>query len=245
MARLSVILLGVETPGNLGAVARAMKNFGVTELVLIEPKCSPEDVEAQNRAKWAKDVLKGARIEGRDAFDTFDLLIGTTGKLGDDYNLPRTPLFPDELAAKLGELDQDAQVGLLFGPEGDGLQNEELIRCDIVATIPTSVAYPSLNLSHAVAVMLYAIMAPSRAGAVREKFPLVRAPEKQQLRKLIEQTVTLLDFPAEEENRTQEVLWKRLVGKSLITQREAMALMGFFRRGEWSISHRTAEKNTR
>jgi tRNA/rRNA methyltransferase len=236
MPILSVVLLGVENPGNLGAVARAMKNFGCQDLVLIEPKCNVDHIEAKNRAKWAKDVLAGARIETiQDLSTNFDLVIGTTGKLGDDYNLPRTPLFPSQLVQKLAEADDDAKVALLFGRESDGLYNHELELCDFIINIPTMNEYPSLNLSHAVAVMLYALATPLRETEISEKYPLLRAQEKQHLRTLIKETVAMLDFPAENENHTQEVLWNRLVGKSLITQREAMALMGFFRRVQWQM----------
>jgi TrmH family RNA methyltransferase len=232
MAHLSVVLVGVEHPGNLGAVARAMKNFGVTDLVLIEPKCSPADIEAKNRAKWANDILERARSAGADILDDFDLVVGTTGKLSDDYNLPRTPLLPGQLAERLATLDADARVALLFGRESDGLVNDELALCDFTVTIPTAKEYPSLNLSHAVAIILYAITAPGLGQGVAARFPLVRAAEKRQLKRMIGETLAAIHFTTDEKRETQEVLWSRLVGKSLLTQREAMALMGFFRKVE-------------
>ncbi len=236
---ITVVLLGVEHPGNLGAVARAMKNFGFTDLLLIGPKCSPRDPVAQNRAKWANDVLAAAKItESLDALDGFDLIIGTTGKISDDYNLPRTPLFPSRLAEKLSVADKEARIALVFGRESDGLMNDELKRCDFTVTIPTADDYPSLNLSHAVAVVLYALRAEEHASRTAERFPLVRAPEKRQLEKMIASTLNLFPFALDEKRETQDVLWKRLVGKSLLTQREAMALMGFFRKVEYSARKR-------
>ncbi len=230
MVRCTVILLGVEHPGNLGAVARAMKNFGAKRLLLIDPNCSPEDEEAKSRAKWAQDILSGAEIAGREALDRFDLLLGTTGKNGDDFNLPRVPWTPRQLAERLAELDPEARIGLLFGPEGDGLVNEELKRCDFVVTIPTDYGYPSLNLSHAVAIILYAITESSSSAALLERFPLVKAAEKGQLLRMIDETLEALPFSTQEKRVTQDVLWRRLVGKSMLTQREAKALMGFFRK---------------
>lgn len=232
MASLTVVLLGVEHPGNLGAVARAMKNFGVHDLVLIDPKCAADHVDAKNRAKWANDFLERARIAGTDILQEFDLVVGTTGKLGDDYNLPRTPLTPSQLAERLRDVDGASRVAVLFGRESDGLMNAELDLCDFTVTIPTADAYPSLNLSHAVAVVLYALTADRNAAALTARFPLVRAPEKRQLQKMIAETLDSLPFSTEEKRETQDVLWQRLVGKSLLTQREAMALMGFFRKVE-------------
>lgn len=233
MAHLTVVLLGVEHPGNLGAVARAMKNFGVTELVLVDPKCSPSHVEAKNRAKWANDILETSRTEPAAVLDTFDIVVGTTGKMSDDYNLPRTPLTPAQLAEKLSSVDGDAKVALVFGRESDGLFNEELVKCDFTVTIPTSAEYPSLNLSHAVAVVLYQLTADQNAAHVAERFPLVRAAEKRQLKRMIDETLASVHFTTPDKRETQQVLWNRLVGKSMLTQREAMALMGFFRKVGW------------
>jgi len=236
MSHITVVLLGVEHPGNLGAVCRAMKNFGFFELLLIDPQCSPTDTDAKNRAKWANDVLETARTEhSLDALKEFDLVIGTTGKISDDYNLPRTPLFPAQLAQKLSEADDDARIALVFGRESDGMMNHELLQCDFTVTIPTHRKYPSLNLSHAVAVVLYAINGDHYGEKTGEKFPLVRAAEKQQLEKMIAETLDLFHFAKDEKRETQDVLWKRLVGKSMLTQREAMALMGFFRKVEYEI----------
>lgn len=228
MATLTVVLIGAEHPGNLGAVARAMKNFGVQELLLIAPRCSPEEPEAKNRAKWANDVLERARTESMAALEAYDLVIGTTGGLGNDYNLPRTPLLPSDLAERLAGVK--GRVALVFGRESDGLTNEELSACDFTVTIPTSEAYPILNLSHAVAILLYAVTAATHAERIGETFPLVRAPEKRQLQKMIDGRLDALDFSTEEKRETQRLLWRRLVGKSFLTQREAMALMGFFRK---------------
>lgn len=233
--RFTVVLLGVEHPGNLGAVARAMKNFGFSDLLLIDPKCSPQDTVAKNRAKWANDVLASAKTASIDALDSFDLVVGTTGTTGDDYNLPRTPLTPAQLAERLAAVD--GSVALVFGRESDGLVNEELKRCDLAVTIPTAEEYASLNLSHAVAVTLYALTADAHGERLLERFPLVRAAEKRQLERLIGETLDRFHFSVEEKRETQDVLWKRLVGKSLLTQREAMALMGFFRKVEYAATH--------
>lgn len=226
---LTVVLVGVEHPGNLGAVARAMKNFGVEQLLLINPECSPSDEEAKNRAKWANDILEGARIaDSLDALASFDLVIGTTAKLGNDYNLPRTPLFPEQVAARLSQVEGD--VAAVFGRESDGLTNEELKKCDLTLTIPANPEYPVLNLSHAVAVVLYTLTNTEHARQIEQRYPLVKAAEKAQLQKHIDELLSTLSFQTPEKRETQRVLWRRLVGKSFLTQREAMALLGFFKK---------------
>lgn len=225
---LSIILIGVEHPGNLGAVARAMKNFGCTRLLLIEPKCSPSDAEAKKRAKWANDILEGATIGSFDLLEGFDLVIATTAELGNDFNLPRTPILPSQLRERLTE--REGKIALLFGRESDGLTNEEIARSDFSLTIPSNADYPVLNLSHAVAVTLALLLSERFEPGLEERFPLVKSAEKRQLLKMIDERLDTMEFSTPEKRATQRLLWKRLVAKSFLTQREAMALMGFFSR---------------
>ena len=226
MATLTVVIVGIEHPGNLGAVARAMKNFGVSELLLINPECDVAAEEAKNRAKWANDVLENATTGGLELLEEYDLVVGTTAELGNDFNLPRTPLFPAQLAEKLAAVD--GRVALVFGRESDGLTNEELGKCDLPVTIPANEEYPVLNLSHAVAVTLYALT--SHEDWIEERYPLVRAAEKRQLQKMLDETLDSMSFQTAEKKETQRVLWKRLIGKSFLTQRETMALLGFLKK---------------
>lgn len=226
--KLTVVLVGVEHPGNLGAVARAMKNFGIADLVLVSPLCDPDDSVAKNRAKWANDILERARVTDIGVLREFDLVIGTTAQLGNDYNLVRTPLFPAQVAARL--VGVAGKVAVVFGRESDGLTNGELKQCDFTLTIPANPAYPVLNLSHAVAVVLSALTAGEHERRVAQRYPLVRAAEKAELKKLIDNLLDTLPFQTAEKRETQRVLWQRLIGKSFLTQREAMALLGFFKK---------------
>ncbi|RME30726.1 TrmJ/YjtD family RNA methyltransferase [Candidatus Woesearchaeota archaeon] len=234
---LTVALLKPSRPGNLGAVARAMKNFGVHKLLLIEPKCKPDENEALFRATHAQDILYAAEIAEPGMLARYDLVVGLTGKFGDDYNLPRTPLFPDQLAQRLST--RTGSVCLLFGPEADGLTNDDLKRCDFIVTIPTAPEQPSMNLSHSVAVVLYALQAAALKKPIEERFPLVNASTKAQIKKMIEDVLNQHHFTRETRLETQRVLWRRLVGKSFLTQREAMALMGFLRKISPAASRRT------
>ncbi len=227
---LTVALLEVEHPGNLGAVARAMKNFAVDNLLLVDPKCDPNDEEAKNRAKWGNDVLESATTGTWKDLEGYDLVVATTGKTADDFNLPRSPLTPRQLAEKLAGVGGGSKVALLFGRESDGLRNDELKKCDFTVAIPTSTEYASMNLSHAVAVLLYELTHAMLGDELLEKYPLVKAATKNALLEAIDDTLEKLPFTTSEKQVTQEVLWKRLVGKSMLTQREAMALMGFFRK---------------
>src|SRR3989338_435682 len=103
---ISIVLVEPETPGNIGSIARVMKNFGLERLVLVNPKCSHLDGEAIGRAMHSVNILKKAIVV--DDFSSirkdFGTLVATTAALGTSTNVARLPLLPEQLAAKYSEL---------------------------------------------------------------------------------------------------------------------------------------------
>ena len=153
---LHVVLVRPTHPGNLGAVCRAMLNFGFTSLRLIDPQCSPDDEEARNRAKHAGMILDNCQsyADWGSAVSDMSLVIGTSGKReSGEKTLFRHFIQPWELAKKLDNIS--GKVALIFGEEGTGLSTDELQNCDQLMTIPTWEGYPICNLSHSVALSLY------------------------------------------------------------------------------------------
>ncbi|MBT4367876.1 RNA methyltransferase [Candidatus Woesearchaeota archaeon] len=207
-----------KTQGNIGAIARVMKNFGFSELVLVNPKCSLGD-EAYIRAKHAKDVLDNVKILKR--WPKLDYLVATSSKTGRDYNIPRNPITPAELGKVL---PSKGKIGLVFGREEDGLNNLELAKCDFMVKIPTDKDYKAMNLSHSVAVMLYSLSSLSN-----DVVPISLA-EKKQLFKMLDKALLKMKFVLEDKRETQRLVWKKMIGKSFLSKREAYALMGFFKK---------------
>ena len=152
---LKLLLVGVSNEGNLGAIARTMMNFGFEKLELLQPEVEIGD-EARKRAKHAGIVLDNVVIHDtwEGALGESSLVIGTSGKreLG-SKTLHRHFLMPWELSKILNE--KSGCVTLVFGPEGSGLSQDELKKCDLLVTIPTWEGYPILNLSHSVSNILY------------------------------------------------------------------------------------------
>lgn len=228
---ISVILTEPEWPSNIGAVARVMANFDFTELILINPKCKIDDLDAVMRAKHALPILKKAKVKDFSYLKKFDYLIATTSKLGSDYNIPRSPITPEQLAEKIKKIDlKKNNIALLFGREGEGLHNDEIKKCDFIVTIPDSVKYPAMNLSHAVGIVLYELFKNMKKEKTGESISLIDKKEKDNLLKLINSVIDKLHFATKEKKETQKILWKRLIGKSFLTKREAFALFGFFRK---------------
>ena len=152
---ICIVLVEPEHDGNIGAVARSMMNFGITDLRVVGREGDWSE-EARRRAKNAQEVLDNAKSVGslERAVADCSIAIGTSGKReeGEKTSL-RHFLTPEELPARLSGVE--GRVALVFGPEGKGLLNEQLRMCDILVTIPTWEGYPILNLSHAVAIICY------------------------------------------------------------------------------------------
>jgi TrmH family RNA methyltransferase len=155
---ISVVLVGVSHPGNLGAICRTMLNYGFEDLRLVDPKCDKDDGETRARAKHSKRVLDQATIHAElsEATQDCSLILGTSGKreIG-AKTLFRHFMYPWEMVERLEGTNMS--VALVFGEEGKGLSTEDLAACDAFVTLPTWEGYPIANLSHAVNALLYEV----------------------------------------------------------------------------------------
>jgi tRNA (cytidine32/uridine32-2'-O)-methyltransferase len=167
LGNIRIVLIGTTHPGNIGAVARGMKNMCLSRLYLVAPKEFP-CAEATARASGADDLLAAARV-----CDTLDealvgcrLVVGASARL---RTVEWPQLAPRECAGRMiGEAGQ-GDVALIFGRESSGLSNAELDRCHYLVHIPANEAYSSLNLSMAVQVLAYELhMAALEGGQSRE-----------------------------------------------------------------------------
>lgn len=150
----AVILSHTQMGENVGAAARAMKNFGLPELRLIAPKFQWPNDRAQILASGAADILQHATLhpDAASGLAGFNLILATTAR---DRDIPREVLTPAEAAARLREAaGRGLKTALLFGGERAGLDNEEISLCDALITIPTA-EFSSLNLGQAVLLLGY------------------------------------------------------------------------------------------
>jgi TrmH family RNA methyltransferase len=225
-----VIMLEPVTPGNVGAVARVMKNFAFDKLVLINPQCDHLCDEARNRAKHSQEVLENAEVNDFFIVDDYDYLVATTARVGTDYNISRSPLSPAELAEKLKQVDNGKKIGLVIGREGHGLFNEEIEKCDFVVTIPSTPKYSTLNISHAVAVVLYELHKQLAENHVASHISPIGKAEKDQIMRMFNDIFDSMQWETAEKKETQQKLWKKMLGKAMLTKREAYGVMGFLRK---------------
>jgi tRNA (cytidine32/uridine32-2'-O)-methyltransferase len=234
---LSVAVVDAKHPGNVGTIARAMKNFGVEDLYLVDPPALDPDGEAYGFAGHAReDVLPNAEETTLDALVERFHTVGFTAVTNEDASSHvRFPFVtPAELADELAGVDAD--TCLVFGREDHGLSNDELARLDQVAAIPADDDYPVLNLGQAATIALY----ECRVLAVEETQLPERAPERadeEHVERLYDRFEALLDatnHPEEKRAKTMRLV-RRLVGRAHPTRREAVTLTGVLRRArDWA-----------
>jgi len=231
---LQIVLLEPMYEGNVGSVARVMKNFGFENLILVNP-CIIEDF-GWAMASHAKDVLERAQIVSTldEATANANLIVGTTGKISSSSQKHlrlhlRVPcLSPKELSEKLE--GKEGVVALLLGREDKGLTGKELAKCDIVVSIPTCQIYPIMNISHAAAILFYElshIMGGKKFLASQES-----------LRLLQDKTKSLLNdsnYPSHKIDYTV-LMFKRILGRAELTEREARTILGVIKSLGWQIN---------
>lgn len=235
MDRFIVALVEPRFEGNVGAVARAMANFGLSRLVLVSP--CPLGDDAYRRAGHAGDVLEEARVvEGlSEVVGEGSLVVGTTAVPSENVKaFHRQALPPWELAAKLAETEGD--VMLVLGRENYGLYNEELDMVDLLVHVPASPAYPVLNLSHAACVLFYELFRQAAEPPPRAH-PLASGFEKEKLMEAFHEFLEATEYPPHKRRRT-EVMFRRLVGRALPTRWEFHALMGAVRSAAKAVTRR-------
>ncbi|MBP3790622.1 MAG: TrmJ/YjtD family RNA methyltransferase [Methanobrevibacter sp.] len=222
-----VVFVECETPGNVGFLARTMANFGLKNLVLINPPKLTND--AYYQATHGKYIVENAMIyKTLDEFyqsQRIDFKVASTGTVGGSYNLARIPIKPEELGKSLNVSNK---IAILFGREGDGLSNKEIGDCDICVSIPTDPTYPIMNISHAAAIIFYELFKNKHefgAEGLNESTSL----EKDYLLKDMKDLIDSLDIP-DHKKRNGMKTFNNIISRAFITGREAHTLKGILRR---------------
>jgi tRNA/rRNA methyltransferase len=151
-----IVLVRPHVAANVGATARVMRNFGLSDLALVAPVADPADREARRLSTHGEDILDRCRVvaDMGEAVADCVLVAATSARSGGLYR-KQSVGPPDEVTPRLAEATATGPVALVFGPEPSGLSNAEIARCHYLIHIPADPAYPALNLAQAVAVCLY------------------------------------------------------------------------------------------
>lgn len=226
LSNIVIIFLEAENEGNIGAIARAMKNFSLNRLILVNPKAEIGDT-ARMMAMHGEDVLnKTKKVSSlEEAIRDADFIIGTTAISGGDYNILRVNIPPEDMGDIAG---LRGKICIIFGRESRGLSNEELDRCDSIITIPSSSKYPTLNVAQAATIVFYELFKAFQSHR-QIKYRKADRIEKEKLIDYFKELLERTNYPVRKQYIALRI-FKNILGRSFISGRESHTLMGVFRR---------------
>ena len=236
---ISIVLYKPKYAGNIGSVARAAKNMGTSNVIVVGKTDFDREEMQQRSTHLAADVLDRIQYFERidEALGSFNYIVGTTARLGKG----RGPFIsPRQAAQDIANISQKNRVALLFGPEDTGLANDQLRLCHAVVTIPTSREFTSLNLSHAVMIVCYEIYVASfPADSPREAVPkLALSSELEGMYGQIKTLLADIGFLNPENPDYWMMHLRRFFDRSRILSREVKIVRGICRQLEWYAHHK-------
>jgi TrmH family RNA methyltransferase len=229
---ISIVLVRPKFPENIGAVARVMKNMGLSRLTLVDG-CSPLHANAYKVASGAEDILERAEElpSLTEAISDTACVVGTTSREGEE----RGPLFsPRDLVRELIPLSIKNSIALVFGSEREGLTNEELSHCHLYVRIPSSTAFPSLNLSHAVMILCYELF-QSNLPIEERPSELAKTEDLGKMFDHMEKTLIDIGFLDVKHPAPIMRVLRRLFGRSQMNPREVQILHGIWSKMDWQM----------
>ena len=233
---IRVVLVGTTHPGNIGGVARAMKNMCLSDLVLVSPEAEFPSGKARARASSALDILERTRVvdDLGEAIADCQLVIGASARL---RAIPWPLVDAREAAQNLVQQSGQGKVALIFGRENSGLTNEELERCHQLVHIPANQEYSSLNIAAAVQVLTYEIHMAKRQQAneklhVSNDYPMSTAEEMEGLYAHFEQALETIGFYDPKNPRQLMRRLRRLFNRAQLDSMEMNILRGILAAAE-------------
>ena len=227
LGKICIVLVRPEESRNIGAACRALANNDIADLRIVGKKSDYEDGAVRTLALHAADIWESARFfrSITDATADCTLSAGTTRRRG--KNRKGKLLLPEEFAAKAADIcNAQGTVAAVFGNERTGLTDEELAECTLGVTIPSSERFASLNLSHAVQIICYALFRKKHCGITGyTPLPLSRIDETVSI---IADNLQKIGFFSVTGRRDMEYFWRAILSRASLSEGEAQYLEKIF-----------------
>jgi tRNA/rRNA methyltransferase len=220
--------------GNIGSVARAMKNLGAGELAIVG-KARTQSFWARAMAVHGRDILADAKCYEsiREAIADCTLVVGTTCRSG----LYRShSQAPREVAPTIVGSAQNGRVALLFGPEDHGLSNKDLEHCQLLVTIPTRSEYQSLNVAQAAVICLYELYIAALVPLEEAGIQRAEAEHIERLFDIMKASLLKIGFLDSENPEHMLLAFRRIFGRAGLEDKDVRILTGMFRQIEWYVN---------
>lgn len=234
LANIKIVLVETTHPGNIGGVARAMKNMSMDNLCLVAPKIFPS-ADATSRASGADDLLARARVYStlEEAVADCQLVIGASAR---SRTISWPEITPRECAEKIVINEPGKKVAILFGREHSGLKNHELDLCHFLLHIPCNSDFSSLNIAAAVQIVCYELFVA--AGVQSEpkiivgdqgKNPLATTEQMDMFYDHFHQTLLDIGFMHADKSKTIMRRLRRIFNRTYLDSKEVDILRGILR----------------
>jgi tRNA/rRNA methyltransferase len=243
LERIRVVLVEPQHPGNIGAVARAMKNMAVSRLILVNP-ADHLAMEARMMAMHAVDILQHAQVVDTlsQAVADAGYVVGTTRRLGKSRQAQHSSRT---IAPLLLELAASNPVALVFGREDSGLSNDELAQCHELIYIPAHPTFGSLNLAQAVLLVCYELYLATASHPMAALPPLATAAELERLYTRMRAVLRRIGFLHGSNPDRMMGYFRRFFARHGLKSRDVKIFLGVFRQVEWYISRHLVEESSR
>jgi tRNA/rRNA methyltransferase len=235
LENIRIIMVRPRGSGNIGSIARAMKNTGLRELAVVG-KARTQGFWARAMAVHGRDILSNALSYPtlRESVADCRLVVGTTCRPGLYRAHSRSPR---EVAGEIVASAAKAKVALIFGPEDHGLNNEDLKHCQLLINIPTDPGYQSLNVAQAAVICLYEIYLAALGEPVKESLTPARAEDVERLYDRMRTSLLKIGFLDSQNPEHMLFAFRRILGRARLEERDVRILTGLFRQIEWYAEH--------
>ncbi len=227
------VLVEPRTPGNVGAAARAMLNFGFHDLRIVSPACDALGKEARKMAVGARKILEQATVcDGMDqALEGAGAVIGASRRTG-RHRWPHVPIR--NLAEKLGQRSSSSDMALVFGREDHGLTDLELDRCTHLVHIPTSESYPSVNLAQSVLLLAWELHRAGLPVEPDDAEPMAGDESREAMYRHLEQALRTIGFLKPDNTEVIMRRLRRMYGRMELSENEVRIVRGMAHQTLWA-----------
>ncbi|MGC8675931.1 MAG: RNA methyltransferase [Candidatus Micrarchaeia archaeon] len=224
--RIKLIVQEPKYQINIGYIARTAKNFGVTNVCFVRPRANITGKKALMFAKHAASVLRDAKIYKsiEDATRDCGVIVGTTGIWRKAQSGNKNAMLADDAAMLLAK-KPGTRIGIILGRDDYGMKKEELEKCDMIVHVPASAEYPVLNISHALAILLYELTKADNSAGMLANVKRARAPKKAELRRLLAEFDKMISHKKIRNKKVVSRVFRKLITGANLDEKETHALI--------------------
>ena len=236
---LNIVLVEPNGPMNVGSIARLCSNFDINELRIVSPKCDIFSLEAKKMALKGQRYIDNCKIFNsiEQAIFDFDLVLATCGRI--DLSNDIECQSPEDISKWISSFLEINNIGILFGREDRGLSNNELLYAHKILNIETSQNYTSLNLSHAVAIVLYELTKSSTNNLEKDLqlFDLASSKQIYESFNEIEEMLIKTGYLLEHTANSKISKFKKFILKAKTSSYEINVLRGIVHQINWFLTN--------